>query len=94
MAAIRLPSTRNPGVGLRTWVDLGQGLLGRLREASAAQSELHERAMLRREPWLEELLHWSHDGGEWRLHGTRIPPDGRRRSVTRSGWCPRSSLPA
>jgi hypothetical protein len=64
-------------------------LLRRLREAQAAQTELYERVMLRQEPWREELLHWSYDGAEWRLHGSLLPASGgSRRSVTRSGWCP------
>ena len=64
-------------------------LLLRLREAQAAQVELHERMLLRQQPWLEDYLHWSLEDGEWQLHGTRPPlPDGRRRSVTSSGWCP------
>lgn len=64
-------------------------LLRHLAEAHAAQVELQERVWLRQEPWREELLHWSYDGTEWRLHGTRLPDtDARRASVTRSGWCP------
>jgi hypothetical protein len=64
-------------------------MLTRLRRAQAAQVELHERILLLDRPWLEDLLHWSYDGEQWRLHGTALPPaDGRRRSVTREGWCP------
>ena len=37
----------------------------------------------------EQFLHWAFDGQEWQLHGRLAPPaDGRRRSVTRNGWCP------
>ena len=70
-------------------LDVGARAFRRLREAHEAQRELHERRWLRQEPWLEELLHWSYDGETWRLHGSRLPrPDGKRRSVTRGGWCP------
>ena len=63
-------------------------VLDRLREANAAQVRLHERMALRRQPWLEEFLHWSFDGQEWRLHGHLLPPgDGRLQSVTSDGWC-------
>jgi hypothetical protein len=56
-----------------------------VREFLAVQAELHERAALLARPWEEELLHWSGEG----LHGVHPPrPDGRRRSVTRGGWCP------
>lgn len=71
-----------------TIVDAARRLLVQLRDAQAAQVELHERMLLRHQPWLEDLMHWAHDGEEWHLHGTRLPPDGRRRSVTRDGWCP------
>lgn len=71
-----------------TVIDAARRLLLQLREAQAAQLELHERVLLRHQPWLEELMHWSYDGEDWQLHGTRLPPDGRRRSVTRDGWCP------
>lgn len=51
----------------------------------AEQRELQERLVLINRPWEEELLHWAEDG---ELHGRLAPPaDGRRRSVTRSGWC-------
>lgn len=56
-----------------------------LRDVAAGQVELHERMALRDRPWEEEFLHWAADG---RLHGWRLPPQGRRRSTTRSGWCP------
>ena len=55
-----------------------------LRDFFAVQVELHERKALLDRPWEEEFLHWS--GGE--LHGTRLPPGGRRHGVTRNGWCP------
>lgn len=72
-----------------TLLDAARHALRRLREAQALQVELQERLMLRQQPWLEELVHWAYDGEEWHLHGHRLPPaDGRRRSVTRSGWCP------
>ena len=62
----------------------------RLREAHAAQVRLQERMALRRQPWLEEFLHWSFDGEDWHLHGHLLPPgDGRLQSVTSDGWCPR-----
>ena len=68
------------------------GVVRRLRDAHAAQVELQEQVWLRQEPWLEDLLHWSNDGGEWRLHGCLLPdPGARRRSVTRGGWCPHTS---
>lgn len=89
MTPTRAPSTHKPASGPRALLELGIGLLRRLREAHDAQVELQERAWLRQEPWLEELLHWSYDGERWRLHGSLVPPpNGRRRSVTRSGWCP------
>jgi hypothetical protein len=60
-----------------------------VQEAHAAQAELYERVALRQEPWREELLHWSFDGGEWRLHGSLLATsDAGRLSVTRTGWCP------
>jgi hypothetical protein len=57
-----------------------------LREFLAVQVELHERAALLDRPWEEDLLHWAGDGHE--LHGRLVPPPGRRRGTTRSGWCP------
>jgi hypothetical protein len=66
-----------------------RSVLASLREFNAVQVEMHERMALLEQPWREELLHWSHDGREWRLHGHRLPPArGRPRSVTRGGWCP------
>lgn len=62
--------------------------VGRLRRFHADQIELHERLMLLDRPWEQDLLHWCHDGHEARLHGHVAPPRGRRRSVTRRGWCP------
>lgn len=59
-----------------------------LREFNANQVELRERWWLSNQPWLEDRLHWSHDGREWRLHGHLVPLGGRCRSVTRGGWCP------
>ena len=55
-----------------------------LREFLAVQVELHERAALRNRPWEAEFLHWC----EGELHGTRLPPPGRRLGTTRGGWCP------
>jgi hypothetical protein len=60
-----------------------------VRDFLAVQAELQERAGLIARPWEEEFLHWSADGT---LHGTMPPPAGRRRSTTRSGWCPGSAL--
>jgi len=57
-----------------------------LREFLAVQVELHERAALLDRPWEEDLLHWAGDGHE--LHGRLVPPPGRGRGTTRSGWCP------
>ncbi len=57
-----------------------------LREFLAVQVELHERAALLDRPWEEEFLHWTADGRE--LHGRLVPPSGRGRSTTLSGWCP------
>jgi hypothetical protein len=57
-----------------------------LREFLAVQVELHERAALLDRPWEEEFLHWAGDGRE--LHGRLVPPHGRGRGATRSGWCP------
>jgi len=92
MAGHSSPSTGSSS-GRRTLRDKVLGLVTRIREANAAQVELRERVRLRQQPWQEKFLHWSFDGDEWRLHGNRLPaPDERGRSVTRSGWCPRSSL--
>jgi hypothetical protein len=55
-----------------------------VRDFLAVQVELHERMALRDRPWEEEFLHWS--GSE--LHGSRLPPPGRRVATTRDGWCP------
>lgn len=57
----------------------------RFREFLATQAELAQRQELLNRPWEEELLHWSRTG---ELHGHLVPPRGRRRSVTRDGWCP------
>lgn len=63
--------------------------LTRVREFLATQAELSQRQSLLNRPWEEEMLHWSWDGREWRLHGHLTPPPGRRRhSTTDSGWCP------
>jgi len=84
-----------PLVGRAASLDHGRmswflDVLDRLREANAAQVRLHERMALRRQPWLEEFLHWSFDGQEWQLHGHLLPPgDGHLLSVTSDGWCPR-----
>ena len=60
-----------------------------LREFDAEVTELHERQHLLNRPWEEQFLHWAYDGETWHLHGHLTPPDdGRRRSITRSGWCP------
>jgi hypothetical protein len=68
--------TATAGLVRRAW--------GAVREFIAVQMELQERMALRNRPWEEEFLHWA--GGE--LHGWRMPPPGRQRSMTRSGWCP------
>lgn len=57
-----------------------------MREFLAVQVELRERAALLDRPWEEEFLHWAGEGRE--LHGRLVPPPGRGRSTTRSGWCP------
>jgi hypothetical protein len=63
-------------------------LVTALRTAAANQTELQERMWLLQHPWEEDYLHWAGDGEERRLHGVTPPPqDGRRYSVTRSGWC-------
>lgn len=60
-----------------------------LRNFFVEQAELHERMALLNRPWEEEYLHWVWDEDGWQLHGHALPPpDGRRRSVTRQGWCP------
>lgn len=70
------------GTRFRRW-------LTQLREFNAGLDELYERQALLNRPWEEEFVHWAYDGGEWRLHGhLPAPNDGRRRSVTRNGWCP------
>jgi len=66
-----------------------------LREFDAEVTELTERQRLCNRPWEEEFLHWAYDGHEWHLHGRLTPPaDGRRHSVTRTGWCPAIRLSA
>jgi hypothetical protein len=61
----------------------------RIRRFVADQAELHERLALLNRPWEETFLHWSGDADDLHLHGHVSPPrDGRRRSVTRGGWCP------
>lgn len=72
---------------------MSHGVLRGLRAFLSEQTELQERLLLLNRPWEEELLHWSAaDGG---LHGSVAPPaDGRRRSVTASGWCPGGQLAA
>jgi hypothetical protein len=59
-----------------------------LRDFWAGYRELHERQVLLRQPWKEEVLHWSWDGQDWRLHGHLDPAPGRLPSATSSGWCP------
>jgi hypothetical protein len=60
----------------------------RFRNFWAGYRELHERQVLVRQPWKEEVLHWSWDGQDWRLHGHLDPGPGRRPSTTSTGWCP------
>jgi hypothetical protein len=72
------------------WLRIGlpRRVLHALRRAWAAQAELHERHLLALCPWEELYLHWAPaEDGEPRLHGRYLPPPGRRRSTTRSGWC-------
>ena len=82
-------ATRRPRGIARPWTYVLVPRRARpLREANSAQVRLHERMALRRQPWLEDFLHWSFDGQEWRLHGHLLPPgDGRLQSVTSDGWC-------
>jgi hypothetical protein len=64
-------------------------ILGSTKNFLADQAELHERMALLNRPWEEQFVHWAGDPSNPRLHGSVPPPrDGRRRSVTRSGWCP------
>jgi hypothetical protein len=64
-------------------------LLAPLREFHATQLELQQRRWLLNQPWEEEFLHWAYDGEHGKLHGQVLPPpDGKRHSVTSSGWCP------
>jgi hypothetical protein len=66
-------------------------LVERLRGFQANQVKIAERLELLNRPWEENLLHWVWNGDAWSLHGYLCPPpDGRRRSVTRGGWCPGS----
>lgn len=67
---------------------LWQRIWRAVRKFNAEQIELHERLLLINRPWEEEYLHWAYDGRQWQLHGYRVPPDGRPRSVTSTGWCP------
>ena len=65
--------------------------LEQVREFFRTQESIYERQLLLNRPWEEEFLHWSWTGQRWELHGHLVPPpDGRRRSTTRDGWCPRS----
>ncbi len=59
----------------------------RLRTFWDTQVWLRERQQLRMRPWEQDLLHWSLSSEGWVLHGHLPPPPGRRRSVTRDGWC-------
>jgi hypothetical protein len=60
-----------------------------LRKFLTEQAELHERLALMNRPWEERFVHWAGDPEHPHLHGQIPPPqDGRRRSVTRGGWCP------
>jgi hypothetical protein len=64
-------------------------LIAKLRELYACQTEIAERLDLLNRPWEEDMLHWVQIGEQWELHGRLPPPpDGRRRSTTRQGWCP------
>ncbi len=65
------------------------GMVHRLHQFWIEQNEIQERLLLTNRPWKEEFIHWAHDGLHWHLHGHLTPPDdGRRRSVTSTGWCP------
>jgi hypothetical protein len=55
-----------------------------LRRFHDEQVEMNERLWLLNSPWEEEYLHWAADGT---LHGRFEPPPGRRRGVTKHGWC-------
>lgn len=55
-----------------------------LRRFHDEQVEMNQRLWLLNNPWEEDFLHWGADGT---LHGTRAPMPGRRRGVTKSGWC-------
>jgi hypothetical protein len=55
-----------------------------LRRFHDEQVETHQRLWLLNNPWEEDFLHWAADGT---LHGTRAPLPGRRRGVTKGGWC-------
>lgn len=76
-----------PLTGDREVMTTTHRILGSLRRLWDDQRELGERQALIDRPWDEEYLHWSFDGQRWHLHGTLLPPDGRRRSVTSGGWC-------
>lgn len=58
-----------------------------LREFAAQQRELQERMLLLNRPWENVFLHWSGTGDHCELHGTVVPPRGRRLGVTAGGWC-------
>jgi hypothetical protein len=62
-------------------------LFAALRRFWAEQAEIHERIVLLNRPWEEDYLHWSGAGAEACLHGQLLPPNDRRHSVTRGGWC-------
>lgn len=56
------------------------------RLARSLRRAMRERRGLQDRPWEEDLLHWAKDNT---LHGRFTPPaDGRRRSITKDGWCP------
>lgn len=58
------------------------------REAWSEYAELHRRRDLKRRPWEEKILHWSHGPEGWELHGHVPPPDhSRRYGSTPQGWC-------
>lgn len=65
-------------------------VLAQVRAFLQAQERLHQRYQLLNRPWEEEFTHWARAGNAWTLHGRYPPPaDGRRRSTTSDGWCPR-----
>lgn len=62
------------------------GWVHRIHQFWTEQNEIQERLLLLNRPWEEDFTHWAQDG---HLHGHLTPPDnGKRNSVTSTGWCP------